>query len=343
MTMINKNGREPLLAATILLVVVAALLSGCAGRQTAWNIQNPYAEVDWKNHGRYKAGLHTHTLASDGKMYPHEVIDRYQRLNYDVLAITDHNKVSYPWTELSILYGEDYENRDPETVGILDIPGNEFSQHHHMGNYWTMHEGTTNEVESLEATLALGGQQILNHPGRYNKPVEWYVDLFQRFDHLTGMEVYNQGDRYTRDRQKWDAILSAIMPERPVWGFSNDDMHSHEHLGRNWNILLLPTLTEESVRQGLDEGLFFFVYAPKGHEGPPPPVIHSITVNQRKGTLRARVSGNARAEWISDGDVVHLGEKLDLNKVPDLGRYVRLMVYGNKGYTVVGTQPFGIR
>lgn len=329
---------------TLWAVLAGSLLSGCATspRQSP-TILNPYADVDWKETGRYKSGLHTHTLASDGKMYPHEVIDRYKQLDYAVLAITDHDKVSYPWTGLSELYGAEYENRDPEAVGLLDVPGNELSQHHHMGSYWTTHEGTKTEVESLEATLALGGQTLLNHPGRYKKPVEWYVDLFERFDHLTGMEIYNQGDRYPGDREKWDAILNQVMPERPVWAYSNDDMHKREHLGRNWNILLLPELTKAEVRRGLDDGLFFFVYAPEGHDGPPVPVIHSITVDKENGIIEAQVSGHDRLEWISNGNVVHEGEQLNLNEVEGIKNYVRLTVYGNKGNTVVGTQPFGIQ
>lgn len=306
-------------------------------------IVNPYAEVDWAHVGRYKASLHTHTRASDGKMYPHEVIDHYHALGYDVLAITDHNKVSYPWTELSTIYGASYENRDPDQVGLLDIPGNEFSKHHHMGSYWTLLEGTTNEVESLEATLARGGQTLLNHPGRYKQTTEWYVDLFKRFPHLKGMEIFNQGDRYPGDRKKWDAVLSETMPERPVWAFSNDDMHTLEQLGRNWNILLLPELTDAQVRRGLDDGLFFYVYAPQGHAGPPVPVIHSITMDEKEAWIQVSVSGHKRLEWISDGVVVHDGARLNLQDTKDIGNYVRLTVYGAEGDTIVGTQPFGIQ
>jgi len=326
--------------------MAAALFSGCASKPPAPmagrpTIQNPYDGIDWQKCGRYKSSLHTHTLASDGKMYPHEVIDRYQRLGYNILAITDHNKVSYPWTELHTLYGEGYENRDPKAVGMLDVEANEFSRHDHMGGYWTKHEGSPTEVESLEATLALGGQTVLFHPGRYAKPVEWYVDLFRRYPHLKGLEVYNQGDRYPGDRAKWDAVLSVTMPERPVWAFSNDDMHKPEQLGRNWNILLLPELTDKEVRRGLDDGLFFFVYAPQGHAGPEPPVIESITVDPRQGTISVRVSGHERLEWISNGKVIHDGETLNVHDLPGIGNYARLMVYGT-GDTIVGTQPFGM-
>ena len=84
------------------------------------------------------------------------------------------------------------------------------------------------------------------------------------------------------------------MPDRPVWGYSNDDMPSGaKHLGRNWSMLLLPELTSDWVRRGLIGGRSYFVYSPAGHAGPPPPArIRSgcfISTNQtacRRSTMR---------------------------------------------------------
>ncbi|MFB6248064.1 MAG: Ca2+-dependent phosphoinositide-specific phospholipase C [Salinibacter sp.] len=52
-----------------------------------------------------------------------------------------------------------------------------------------------------------------------------YMGLFHQYDSLVGMEVHNQTDRYPWDRRLWDALLETMMPERPVWGFANDDSH----------------------------------------------------------------------------------------------------------------------
>jgi hypothetical protein len=106
-------------------------------------------------------------------------------------------------------------------------------------------------------------------------------------------------------------------------------------------MLILPELSHEWVRTGMVEGLSYFVYAPQGHEGPSPPVIESINVNKRKGTIAITASGYDSVVWICSGNVVHEGEQVNLNELPETANYIRAKLYG-AGETVVGTQPFGI-
>lgn len=345
------------LAATLTVAVaVVGMLSGCA--KPEWSIETPYAAVDWQNDGRYKANFHTHTTGSDGRLNPHEVVDWYHAHGYSILAITDHNRVTYPWTGFTDLEPSDgarrrlannqletesldREDRDPAALGMVAIQGNELSRHHHTGSFFNDHDGaTTTEEASLDSVTARGGIAMLYHPGRYDRPVEWYAELYTNYPVLFGLEVYNQGDRYPGDREKWDEILTALGLERPVWAFSNDDMHTTRHLGRNWNIMMLPELSDEWVRRGMLEGRNLFVYAPEGHSGPQPPVVASIDVDKRAGTITINATGYDRIEWISEGMLVHEGETVDLSAIEELGSYVRAMVYAQEGESVVGTQPF---
>jgi hypothetical protein len=342
---------------TILSVSVFVILFSCAPQ---WEIQNPYEKVDWAGHVQYKANFHTHTTRSDGRMNPQTVIDQFHQLGYKILAITDHNEVTYPWDGFSEMTASNtsenrmvndpttmpqnlvYENRNPQSLGMIDIQANELSRHHHMGSFFNDHNGTATEEESLVATAAKNGITMLYHPGRYTRPVEWYVDLYQRHDHLIGLEVYNQADRYPDDRKLWDSILTVTMPDRPVWGYSNDDMHSLAQLGRNWNVLILPELSPEWVRQGMEEGRSYFIFAPDGHAGPSPPVIESINVNKRRGIIQINATDYESIIWISEGKIVHEGATINLGEITELGTYVRAKLYGS-GETVTGTQPFGIK
>ena len=131
-----------------------------------------------------RLNFHTHTTRSDGRLNPHTVVDRYHEHGYSILAITDHNEVTWPWTAFA----------EMEASGT-----------------------SQNRMESATET----------------------------------------------------------MPERPVWGYSNDDMHTEPHIGRNWNMLILPELSHDWVRTGMVEGLSYFVYVPGGHNGPEAPVIES--------------------------------------------------------------------
>ena len=64
-----------------------------------FKIYNPYEGVDFQLTKHYKTNLHTHTTRSDGSSSPDEVIYHYHDVgNYDILAITDHNKNTWPWS-----------------------------------------------------------------------------------------------------------------------------------------------------------------------------------------------------------------------------------------------------
>lgn len=349
-----------------LILTIAFLLAACS---PGWEIVNPYSQVDWAEHGQYKANLHAHTTRSDGRLNPQTVVDLYHELGYDILAITDHNLVTHPWTSFSDMGPSErsrerladdpdsmpqelvFQDRDPEELGMIDIQANELSRHDHMGSFFNDHEGpaygvqiahTITEEESLEAVAARDGILMIYHPGRYDRAIDWYVDLFNHHHHVVGVEVYNQGDRYPDDRLLWDSILTRTLPERQVWAYSNDDMHIAEHIGRNWNMFILPELSHEAVRRGMEEGLSYFVYAPEGHEGPIAPSIEAIRVDSRRGTIDIIARDYERIVWIAEGRPVHEGGRISLGDLPEEYAYVRAKIHG-AGNSVAGTQAFGIR
>ncbi len=269
---------------------------------------------------------------SDGSLTPTAKIDAYQSRGYTILALTDHDMVTWPWQD----YG-----RDSTALGMLAVQGCEPSRHHHMGSYFNDYNGSAGNVEeSICAAGDRNGLAMLFHPGRYGESMDWYVNLYEKYDHLIGMEVYNQGDRYPRDRALWDEVLTRLMPHRPVWGMANDDAHELGHVGRNWQVFLLPELTEAALRHAMRHGHSFFSYAQGGHPregGDPAPVIEAIRVNEAEGQIAIEASGYERIEWISAGRVIAGGPVLDAK-----GRqgYVRAELTGETGRTY--TQPFFI-
>ncbi len=300
-----------------------------------WKIRNPYEHIDWQAHKQYKANFHTHTTLSDGLSTPQEAIDLYSVYGYSILSLTDHDHVSWPWQSFG---------RDPEMIGMIAIQGNEVSSFHHFGSYFNDYQAREeSENEAIAKIGKRGGLAVLFHPGRYNKPVGWYLNMFRRHPHLIGLEVYNQGDRYPRDRELWDTILTNNTFDRAVWAFSNDDMHDPEiQFGRNWNVMLLPDLSEESVYLAMKQGMFFFVYSPSGHVNNTVPSIDGIEVDSCKGFIRIEARDYEYVEWISDGQVVDGGSQIELSLLHRRSKYVRAIVYG-RGGAVTGTQPFYIR
>ena len=332
--------RRSYIVAFTCLFMVVGLLTNCGRREAAWTIENPYAGVNWDKDGQYKASLHTHTLSSGGTAEPQEVIDRYRELGYQILAITDHDtrepeEPTWPW--------EAYD-RDPEALGMVAIQGNEISAVHHIGSHFNDYGDA--EVGTVDEALAeigrRGGAALFHHPGRYDYEVAWYADMYRRYDHLLGLEVYNRDDRYSGDRKLWDAILSELLPGRSVSGFASDDMHNLEtQIGISWNVVIVSELTSEQVRQALEEGRFYFLFAPQGHDGAAAPVIEKITVDEHSGTIRIKASGHEYVEWVSRDTIVHRGTRLELGDLLDKRKFVRAEIHGPDGITV-GTQPFRI-
>ncbi len=302
-------------------------------------IVHPYSDIDWQRYAQHKANLHTHTQMSDGDSMPDVVIDRYRSLGYTILSLTDHDTMgpespTWPWTD----YG-----RNPQSLGMIAIQGNEISRPHHIGSYYNDY-GDASETSADRAIAEIGrrnGLAVLFHPGRYNYPVSWYVDLYRKHGHLIGLEVYNQIDRYPGDRATWDAILTVIAHKRPVWAFANDDMHRiNRHLGYSWNVMLVPELTDAHVREAMGYGRFFFVHSPHGHDGPPPPAVSSVVADEAKGMISVAATGHERVDWISEGTIIHTGESLDLRNFPSVDRYIRAVIHAEGSDAIVGTQPF---
>lgn len=314
---------------------------------------NPYQDVDWEHNGRHRGNFHTHTTEWGGKVEPAEVIDRYHDNEYDILALTDHNKATWPWSAFG---------RDPEALGMVAVPGNELSRHHHTLSLFSDFENETKDLEtSLTQIDERGGLSVLAHPGRYWKLEEGkvpdevrdrYVAHYKKHDSLIGMEVVNQGDRYPRDRALWDAVLTELMPEQPIWGMANDDSHKILHIGLNQTIMLLPEHTEQAVRQALETGSYYFATVtphPQNERDPAGiPVIHHTDHDKKTNviTIHADCGGepldDGAFSWMSaGGKVIAQGPTLALNEVEGLSKYVRAEIRGTGGTTF--TQPFGLR
>lgn len=255
-----------------------------------------------------------------------------------------------------------------EDKTMVLVAGNEISAGHHRnslftrmwletGQDWAQRAGVTYTLNEIKT---LGGISFLCHPGRYTQwdqsiispsfTVQWYVNQFNDFDNCVGLEVFNAGDRYNCDRVLWDAVLLEMMPERPVFGLSNTDDHAvNSRCGINYNIHLLPELSEQAIRDSLANGTFYFVYDRQGtnierHDPIAAPIINSIDVTEEHIEIDA--DNYTEIQWISgcnvetfESTVVYTGDSLPLN-TPGLQNYVRAVLIGDNADTY--TQPFGL-
>ena len=121
---------------------------------------DPYAGVDWSLDRQAKANFHTHTTNSDGKIQPSLVIDMYKAAGYDVLAISDHEQCTWPWSA----YG-----RNPEGIGLVAVAGNELSRQHHTLSLFSEYAPTNSYSlnEALAGVGATNGLAVMCHPAKH--------------------------------------------------------------------------------------------------------------------------------------------------------------------------------
>ena len=334
---------------------------------------NPYADIDWTTINQFKGNFHTHTTqsndASDGFTTAY-VVDKYHAAGYKILSLTDHDYNPYPW-ELFPQYMSIVPARDPAALGMLAVPGNELSkdntnswsertggQFNHHNDFFTGRQGQefASLQESYAYTYALGGMQIINHPGQYwsidNTYSEtqkdgpgWHATNFETFPSLIGLEVYNQGNRRPNDRILWDQILQRTMPNRSVYGYSCDDAHNNDQLFRNYNFMLMENLTTDELKDAMRKGESYFCYEPAGTgEGKAPRISH-ISVDEINKTIT--IAANGLVHWIYATDKTSTSASSARSTVVGIGNtfsyagyqgsYVRAFITNVYGETC--TQP----
>lgn len=331
------------------LLTISAALFSC---NSAVITNDPYESVDWESTHYLKSSLHVHTCNStiehgpeEGTtVTPAEQITRYEELGYDVLAITDHDYITYPWSENGC-----------QNSTLISIKGNELSKNDNMCLYfcdWLDLPGEGNEVtvgfeESIQKASEAGGIIYLAHPMRSGeiKDPEFSAEVLRKYPQVYGIEVLNVG-QFERNNSiaLWDSLLSELMPKRQVWGTSSDDAHSTRKAGFGWTIMLTDERTEDAVKEALKNGNTLFstskIFVGEEPVGNTPKIL-SIEHNKKGKTLTISAADYERIEWVSMGRVVATGESIDYAKTEGVERYLRATIYGKGGATF--TQPWSLK
>ena len=247
-----------------IVILATALMPTMASAvaEVDFTISNPYKNVNWNTNEKinYKASLHNHTWASDGKLNVNEMIEMHYDLGYDALAITDHGTVNYSWTsdsyvktiaglmglikrkELTMptyLTDERYEEitngvgRDGQTM--IQVPygieHNPTSFNNAHVNSWFVDYGNgvlggTSDYETPISNVdALGGISVINHPGEYSSAR----------DEDDPEKAYNEDysyyiNKYADVLSRYDSCLGIDMNSK------GDDRTRHDR--KLWDILL---------------------------------------------------------------------------------------------------------
>ncbi len=352
----------------------------------------PFTEVNWAAIEHHDMQIHVHPGLGAEEYDPHQTVDRYHEEGFTILAFTPHDydvpdayiENIYPWTRFAEIYeiirdvpnptednqtygefaNEPYENRDPVALGMVSVEGSEISGHHHINSLFTSFttSGAT-EAESLEQIRELGGIAFFNHPGRYIErqglTADFYLPLYREFDILLGQSIYNRIDSHPEDRAFFDEVAHALGPERPIWLYGEDDMHSERTLAWNRNVILLenfrpgslhPDLPDGSapdVKAALTQGTF---YLWKPSEQYNRRAFDLVNVEVDGGVLRLTVDHPDRVTEVrwqthdpASGTTVtiHRGFEIAVADVPEGAHFVRAELEGAQG--TIYLQPVYLR
>lgn len=187
-------------------------------------VKNPYASVSWDQVENFKANLHSHTIYSDGRAEPEELVQIYAKAGYHILAITDHDnyhtmregeretqpthETTWPWTNwIDEQPSHVWKRDDVETSafypglgqrGMLAIRGNELTSDPHIVSLFNecgfieRHRvpNRDHDRERLGCVQAKQGLAYWAHPAHYVPGGSWEDRGFpwdQAIEHFGGL------------------------------------------------------------------------------------------------------------------------------------------------------------
>ena len=286
---------------------------------SSFAIDNPYAVP-----GHFRKGqTHVHSRSSFdawNSLSPVDLAREYQRLGYSFIAVTDHDVITNP-----------VEAEDDRFVVIAAYEST--SESGHISGLFVSQtvDPELAPQERLDHITAQGGMAILNHPGWR---VGWSGADFGTLKGYVGFEIYNGVTSTTRRAERsvalWHEVLNAKGWANRVFAVAVDDAHDPEAMDRGWTQVKVPRLTEQAIRNALENGAF---YASNG------PTFSVLGV--REGTLTAASPDAVTIRFI-DQDLNVLSEgppRLASYRPTGKERWVRIEAVAAEGQTA-WSQPF---
>ena len=230
----------------ISVICVVALLAGvlstgvyAASADKDYTIISPYANVDW-SWNQYKADLHTHTTASDGRSTLKDMIETNYDYGFDIYAVSDHGLTSYSWTEQQVIPAlkvfVDMKHPDTEMISLeanggLTFDGDAYQVVTENGDDYYFQDATPDH-KMLRVPYA-----IENNPSSLNNAHvnSWFADYgngvlggtsdyetpIKSVHEMGGLSVINHPGEYTNARDE-DTTAEAYDYSNAVYKYYID-------------------------------------------------------------------------------------------------------------------------
>lgn len=254
--------RTPFLSAvllSLLCVNVASAHEPVTRARTAVNIPNVPGFVT------LKCDFHTHTVFSDGNVWPTVRSEEAWREGLDAIAITDHIEYQPHKADVTTNHNRSYEiaRGTGNNLDVLVIKGSEITRSMPPGhlNAIFLTNSESLAVSKWQDAVRVAHQQgafiFWNHPGWEsqitNDTVVWYAEhtwlVEQGF--LQGIEVVNGRDYYP-DAHRWAIEKKLVMlSNSDIHAPLNMDYHVHDGDHRPLTLVFATERTPEAIKEAL--------------------------------------------------------------------------------------------
>ncbi|HOK47076.1 MAG TPA: PHP domain-containing protein [Bryobacteraceae bacterium] len=210
----------------IALLISCAILCLAAFAPVATAQQrNPLPVPNIPGYQTLKCDFHTHTVFSDGEVWPTTRVAEAWRDGLDAISITDHAGYNPNKEDVALKLHRPYEIASPAAAqaGIILIPGVEVMEGLIHANLLFVNDPNQflglSFLDALRKARAQNAFVVWNHPGWRQTP-QWFPIIAQAYDEklIQGMELVNGSDFYP-EAYPWIAEKSWTI-------LCNSDVHS---------------------------------------------------------------------------------------------------------------------
>jgi 3',5'-nucleoside bisphosphate phosphatase len=257
------QSRPALPAASLALALLVAPLALTAHDV---RVSRPLRVPDIPGFLSLKCDFHTHTVFSDGHVWPHVRAEEAWREGLDAVAITDHIEYQPHRADLPTSHERSFEIAHPhgERLGVLVIRGSEITRKMPPGHLNAVFLERVTPLDTpqwrdaLREARAQGAFVFWNHPGWTGQQPDgvarWYPEHTEILEAglLHGIEVVNERQYYP-EAHRWSL-------EKDLAPLANSDIHAplnldyHVHAGDHRPVTLV--FAKERSLPGIREALF---------------------------------------------------------------------------------------
>ena len=202
--MSRRSRRKPVILGILAILLHASLLLG----QVRQEIRIP----DIMGYKTLKCDFHTHTVFSDGLVWPTVRVDEAWREGLDAISITDHIEYQPHKDDVPVKHNRSYDLALPRAKerGILLVKGTEITRDTPPGHFNALFLedvkplDTNDLLDAMEAASRQGAFIWWNHPGWKPDKKGWFeihTTLYEK-KYLRGIEVVN-GEDYDPEAHQW--------------------------------------------------------------------------------------------------------------------------------------------